>query len=371
MNFEEQQYLNVLHELVNKGVYKGDRTGTGTYTLFCRYMRFDLSKSFPLLTTKKMFTKGIIAELLWFLSGSQNERDLCELTYGTRDKDKKTIWSDNCADRSKLDPNRFNGYNMGNMYNVAWRKLPCEPHGYKIIKRKMYNDNYTETGTGEYFKPTVQGHGYLGGEVPNTKTAKKLYRIWTDILIRVYNPRKNHKSYEKVLLCKRWHNFNNFLNDAYCLTGFQEYVDSDYTYQLDKDYYGSNIYSPETCLFINPKLNKSLNGGGYGYKIYKYDGKTFNTRGTLQKYRGLSRRANLPKDVEIIQDNDEYVVRPIIYIDQIQNIIDTINKEPNSRRIIVDAWNPRNTENAVLGVCHPLFQVQILDGKINLVFMMR
>lgn len=370
INKEEQQYLDVLQELLD-APSKGDRTGTGTRALFCRQMRFDLSKSFPLLTTKKVFLKGVIAELLWFLSGSQNERDLCELTYGTRDPNKKTIWTDNCIDRAKLDPNRFNGTNMGNMYNIAWRKLPCNPHGYRIIKRKSYKDDYIENGIGEIFIPNVQGHGYIGGEYPRSELEKKLYRVWQDMLIRVYNPRKNHNAYGKVKVCKRWLNFNNFYNDCFNLTGYQEFVDSGFKYQLDKDYYGSEIYSPDTCIFINPSLNKSLNGGGYGFKIYKYDGKTFHRRSDLQAYRGLSRRANLPKDIEIIEDNEEFVVRPIIYIDQIQNMIDTIKNDPNSRRIIVDAWNPRNIDNAVLGVCHPLFQVQILNGKLNLVFMMR
>ncbi len=310
MNLEEQQYLDILSDLLYKGVYKGDRTGTGTNTLFCRSMRFDLSKSFPLLTTKKVFMKGIIAELLWFLSGSQNERELCELTHGTNDLDKKTIWTDNCADRAKLDPNRFNGYNMGNMYNVAWRKLPCEPHGVQKVKRK----EFVETDSIDICAGAVS---------TSSDTERALYSIWEELM---------SNSYTK--LCNRWKTFNLFVYDCYFLDGFQEFVDSKYTKVLDINYYGSGVYSPKTAIFIDKHLSKEL---------------------------------ELSQDI----DEDNMLTRPIIYIDQIQNMIDLIKKDPDSRRIIVDAWNPRVTENGVLGICHPLFQVQVLNGKINLVFMMR
>ncbi len=68
----EKQYLDLLQDILDNGVYKDDRTGTGTYSLFGRQIRFDLSAGFPLLTTKKVFTKGIIHELLWFLNGDSN-----------------------------------------------------------------------------------------------------------------------------------------------------------------------------------------------------------------------------------------------------------------------------------------------------------
>lgn len=73
-----RQYLDLIQRVLDEGVKKEDRTGTGTISLFGHQMRFDLSQGFPLLTTKKMFTRGIIEELLWFISGSTNKKVLQE-----------------------------------------------------------------------------------------------------------------------------------------------------------------------------------------------------------------------------------------------------------------------------------------------------
>ena len=181
-NLGEYQYLNLIHNIMNNGVKRGDRTGTGTRSIFGTQMKFDLEHSFPLLTTKRMFLRGIIEELLWFLQGKTDAGIL-------QDKRVK-IWDGNSS-REYLD-------SIGLTDNRDGDCGPIYGHNFRYYGAKYVNCDTDYQGQGyDQVKECLR----LIKEEPNSRR----------IMINLWNP----CDLDKVALPP-------------CHVLYQFYVDGDY-----------------------------------------------------------------------------------------------------------------------------------------------
>ena len=173
-----KQYLNLIEKVMNEGVLKKDRTGTGTKSIFGHQMRFDLSKGFPCVTTKKLHMKSIIHELLWFLKGDTNIKYLKE--NGVRIWDE---WADENGD-------------LGNVYGYQWRSWPT-PEGKHIDQIKNVIDTLKANpnsrriivsawNVGEIEKMALPPcHAFFQFYVAQGKLSCQLYQRSADIFLGV------------------------------------------------------------------------------------------------------------------------------------------------------------------------------------------
>jgi len=116
----EFQYLDLIGDILMNGDDRVDRTGVGTRALFGRTLDIKLKNGFPIPWTKRLALRPVVSELLWFLEGSGDERRLAEILHGTRDAEKKTIWTANAQADYWKPKAKFDG-DLGRVYGVQWR----------------------------------------------------------------------------------------------------------------------------------------------------------------------------------------------------------------------------------------------------------
>jgi thymidylate synthase len=279
MNNLDKQYTALLQDILDNGVIKQDRTGTGTISVFGRHIRHKMSDGFPLLTTKKIHFKSVVTELLWFLRGDTNIKFLvdndCNIWNGDAYK-KYLKWFD---EQSKF-------FKEQGIVRGPW----IQEQYIEQIKLGNVDADLSDLGP-------VYGAGWRnwGGhkEIKQTGFLHKTDNGWT----------------------VKWSDLHSFANGTVWLT--TPIQDSDQSLYSDEDE-GKKVY--------------------YKNIILGYDEKSF-----------------YPIRVaKVIDDKfDKYVGG----IDQIQNLINDLKTSPDSRRLMVNAWNVGELDSMVLPPCHYGFQV--------------
>lgn len=140
-------YLDALQFVLDNGVTKTDRTGTGTVSVFGMQQRYNLADSFPAVTTKKLAWKSVVSELLWFIEGSGDENRLREILHGSRDPEKATIWTANATapywtSKHKNFPPKGPQYpgDLGRVYGVQWRHWQAKDKTLDGPSRLVYRE---------------------------------------------------------------------------------------------------------------------------------------------------------------------------------------------------------------------------------------
>ncbi len=174
-----KQYLDLLDKVLSEGVRRDDRTGTGTIGIFGHQMRFDLSQGFPLVTTKKVFTRGIIEELLWFISGSTNKKVLQAKNVHIWDE-----WGDD--ETGELGPvyghqwrawNDYNGGHIDQLMNVIGQ-IKTNPYSRRLIVNSWNVAQIDQMGL-----PPC--HCFFQFFVANGKLSLQLYQRSADLFLGV------------------------------------------------------------------------------------------------------------------------------------------------------------------------------------------
>ena len=183
-----QQYLDLVRRARNDGAVKGDRTGTGTRSVFGHQMRFDLSEGFPLITTKKIHLKSVIHELLWFIKGDTNTAYLTE--NGVR------IWNEWADENGDLGPVYGHQWRNWNSENIDQLKLVIETLKTNPNSRRMlvsaWNPSVLPDTSKSFSENVANGkaalppcHAFFQFYVADDKLSCQLYQRSADIFLGV------------------------------------------------------------------------------------------------------------------------------------------------------------------------------------------
>lgn len=350
-------YENILEDIKNNGTPRQDRTGTGTTSVFGRQIRYNLEEGFPLLTTKNVFFRGVAEELLWFLRGDSN-------TAALRDKG-VNIWNEWEDARGNLGP----------IYGVQWRKL-YRPTG-QIVELDIPVDthaDYNPESEPEFRQ--IANMGYFDDEMDLEHTHDPIFRLWQLMVWNCYS--EDFVGYalhgaKGVTVSPFWLDYDNFRSTIHLVPGFYEWT-QDSTFELDAHYYGAKVFSPDTAVFL-PSY-EARNIASKDGSCVEVEGKLYESLAQWDEvYAAPAREAwekgedfhGIPADAfKVVNPAEGKVFRKKIVHDQISDLVENIKNDPQSRRLIVSAWNPAEIDAMALPACHSMFQVFIDNGKLSL-----
>jgi thymidylate synthase len=430
----DKQYIDLLKDILENGTKKGDRTGTGTISVFGRQIRHNMKDGFPLLTTKKMPFKTIVTELLYFLRGETSIEFLVN--------NNCNIWNGDLSKHHNVNVNKYkelcdldsNLYEGGALYPHQWRNFGSKKYNRKRITTpfKTYflkespNTNSKDNNVGKIFdteeygsyivldsiKKGVRNETYykiqfvetntvklirkdkLGTNVTdpykaskngvacmgeykkyNTLDIEKLKNIWNGMVSRCYNPSNDNYQYyggKGVYVENRWLCFEYFLSDINKIKNWDNKLNNWDEYELDKDIYGDGFkYGLESCCWVSKSDNLKKSKEKFMYLVSNgTDSYEFiNHVDFMTKFK-VNNQGNFASMLRGDRPNCEgwFLIKKEKIsdgIDQIKELIETLKTNPDSRRMLVTAWNPSQLHDLCLPACHYGFQVYTRELSLN------
>lgn len=412
----EQGYMALLKDILESGVNIPDRTGVGSRAIFDAKIVYDVSEVFPFSTVRPAPLRLAFEEFWFFLNGKTQTKELEEKGC--------YFWKGNTT-REFLDSRGLYDLpegDMGKAYGYSFRRLYQPQETVTLIKKREdkhkdfeypYNEEFFEpipqkhnsddawviektdkhlkvqfksgyVGDVDYstwstnkgkmkkrdlYEKSVQGVGFLGNYDKNHPHHKKLLKLWESLFRKCYGKYSMHENYSDVSVSPIWHSYEMFQKTIIDVIGYHEWLE-DNTLEIDKDYFGARVYSPNTCIFLSKQHNYELNG-----EVVLVNGVMYPSKGEFCRITGTNRsiweawrNGKTYKGISAPHDlhpkaPDGYLYRRKIFTDQLEEINNELTKTPYSRRLLTTFWIPSNKDFGALTPCHHSHQFVVLPDS--------